>query len=200
MASKQPNEQEIQFRKRARRRLIGAIALVLLMVTVLPMVLDDREAESPLPEIAISIPGQNEGDFTSRVIPEAPVAVPEEQAQPAVADQQRDAPEQAPAPQDEPPAVSQPEPAPAAPASTEKQSATPQHYVVQIGVYSDQGNVKKLQDKLAADGLKTYTQNITTESGSKVRLRMGPFDSRSDADKALSALKAAGMQGIVVSE
>ena len=45
MAAEQSNEQEIQFKKRARRRLVGAIALVLLMVAVLPML--------PLPDLPI---------------------------------------------------------------------------------------------------------------------------------------------------
>ena len=72
MATNQVSEQEIQFRKRARRRLVGAVALVLLMVTVLPMVLDDRESKSPRPDISISIPSQDGGDFTSRIVPVAP--------------------------------------------------------------------------------------------------------------------------------
>jgi len=76
MATGQLNEQEIQFRKRARRRLIGAIALVLLMVTVLPMVLDEHEQKAPLPEIAISIPGQDSTGFTSKVVPVVAPSVP----------------------------------------------------------------------------------------------------------------------------
>lgn len=75
MAANQLSEQEIQFRKRARRRLVGAVALVLLMVTVLPMVLDDREAKSPPQDIAISIPSQEGGSFTSRIVPVAPQSV-----------------------------------------------------------------------------------------------------------------------------
>jgi len=72
MAADQLSEQEIQFRKRARRRLIGAVALVLLMVTVLPMVLDERESTAPQPEIAISIPSQDGSDFSSKIVPTAP--------------------------------------------------------------------------------------------------------------------------------
>ncbi|MEK9940786.1 MAG: sporulation protein, partial [Methylotenera sp.] len=36
------NEQELMLKKRARRRLVGAIALVLLMIILLPQVLQDR--------------------------------------------------------------------------------------------------------------------------------------------------------------
>jgi DedD protein len=38
---------ELNIKKRARRRLVGAIALVLLMVIVLPMILKDRSAVTP---------------------------------------------------------------------------------------------------------------------------------------------------------
>src|SRR5690606_23455379 len=68
----QLDEQEIQFKKKARRRLVGAIALVLLMVTILPMVLDDRSTDMPQQEIAISIPNQDEEEFTSSVTPYIP--------------------------------------------------------------------------------------------------------------------------------
>ncbi len=72
------NEQEIQFKKRARRRLVGAIALVLLMITILPMVLDDHSSKPPQQEIAITIPSQD-GEFTSKIVPIAPEPTPIEQ-------------------------------------------------------------------------------------------------------------------------
>lgn len=75
MAANQLSEQEIQFRKRARRRLVGAVALVLLMVTVLPMILDDREVKPSQQDIAISIPSQDGGDFSSRIVPVTPQSV-----------------------------------------------------------------------------------------------------------------------------
>lgn len=59
MTSEQVNEDEITFKKRARRRLVGAIALVLLMVTVLPMVLDDRNNQPTKPDIEITIPSES---------------------------------------------------------------------------------------------------------------------------------------------
>lgn len=94
MATEKLSEQEIQFRKRARRRLVGAIALVLLMVTVLPMVLDDREAQAPQPEIAVNIPSQDSGDFASRIVPVDPAA-----EKPAVPNQSSETPVEAAPPQ-----------------------------------------------------------------------------------------------------
>jgi len=71
----QLNDQEIQFKKRARRRLVGAVALVLIMVAVLPMVLDDHATKTPQQEIAISIPSQDGGEFTSKIVPIKPASV-----------------------------------------------------------------------------------------------------------------------------
>ena len=48
------NDQELSFKKRARRRLVGAIALVLLMIIVLPMILKDRTLVQPKEEITIT--------------------------------------------------------------------------------------------------------------------------------------------------
>lgn len=72
MAAEQLTDKETQFKKRARRRLVGAVALVLLMITVLPMVLDDRAGQkSAQPDITISIPSQDGGDFSSKIVPVA---------------------------------------------------------------------------------------------------------------------------------
>ena len=69
-------EQELNLKKRARRRLVGAIALVLLMIIVLPMILKDRVAISPQDKITISLPGEQQtvtptapGDFDSNIVP-----------------------------------------------------------------------------------------------------------------------------------
>ena len=48
-------DDEIQLRKRARRRLVGAIALVLVVVVVLPWLVDD-EPPPQLKNVDISIP------------------------------------------------------------------------------------------------------------------------------------------------
>lgn len=215
MATEKLSEQEIQLRKRARRRLVGAIALVLLMVTVLPMVLDDREAQSPQPEIAVNIPSQENGDFASRIVPVPPEAesatpsgeqpAPPGESSPAPSEP---APAKAPEPQAEPakPLPAEPastaQPAPPAPKpmAAEKPAADSDAYTVQIGVFSDAANVKQLQSKLAAEGFKVYTEKLNTPNGAKIRLRVGPYATRAEAENARDKLKAAGTAGIVVAK
>ena len=65
------SEEELQLKKRARRRLIGAIALVTVVAVFLPMVLD-HEPKSVNQDISIQIPSQNAGTFTSKIVPVVP--------------------------------------------------------------------------------------------------------------------------------
>jgi len=61
-------DEEIQLKKRARRRLVGAIALVLIVVIFLPMVLDN-EPKPVSQDITIRIPSQDGTDFASKLAP-----------------------------------------------------------------------------------------------------------------------------------
>jgi DedD protein len=58
-------------KRRGRRRLVGAVALVLAAVIVLPMVFDPepRRADAP---VTVRIPGENETPFAPKVTPKAP--------------------------------------------------------------------------------------------------------------------------------
>ena len=212
-------QQDVEtLKRRGRRRLVGAVALVLLMVTVLPMVLDDREAQTPQPEIAVNIPSQDGSDFASRIVPvepgaegapqpnqssDTPVESPLPQSEPAPTPVPE--PKAEPTPQPEPPVMSEPKveapvPPPAKPSTLAKQAMTNDGYTVQIGVFSDAGNVKQLQSKLEASGFKSYTEKLGMPGGTKIRLRVGSYATRVEAEKARDKLKAAGTAGIVVAK
>lgn len=66
---------DLQLKKRARRRLVGAIALALLAVIVLPMVMD-REPRPAGQDIQVRIPSQDAGGLAAKVLPAKPVATP----------------------------------------------------------------------------------------------------------------------------
>jgi len=69
--AKPVSEEELQLKKRARRRLIGAIALVAAVAAILPMVLDS-EPKPTSQEINIQIPSpEAKGGFASKAVPPA---------------------------------------------------------------------------------------------------------------------------------
>ena len=70
-------DDELQLRKRARRRLVGAIVLVLLVVVFLPMVLDN-ESRPLAPNVVVTIPpqGSAESKFPERPPASAVPATP----------------------------------------------------------------------------------------------------------------------------
>ena len=55
-------------KRRGRRRLVGAVALVLLAVIVLPMVFDP-EPRNALPPLSVRIPGENDTPFNPKLPP-----------------------------------------------------------------------------------------------------------------------------------
>ena len=200
MANDQSSDQELQLKKRARRRLVGAVALVLLMVTLLPIVLDNHTNEPLQPEIAISIPGKDSDEFASKIIP-VPSA---NTAAPAAAGNAATPP----TPEPTPPAASPTEPV-ATPATEKLPSEPPQatenpqtvsaatakkSYAVQIGLFSDAVKVKQLQSKINALGIETKA----LKEGQKVRLRAGPYPSKEEALQVIEQLKAAGYQALLV--
>src|SRR4051812_2373615 len=64
-------------KRRGRRRLVGAVALVLLAVVVLPMVFDP-EPRRPAPPVNVRIPGEDDTAFAPKLAP-----VPKPAAKPA---------------------------------------------------------------------------------------------------------------------
>jgi DedD protein len=71
------NDAQLELKKRARRRLVGAAALAVLAAVVLPMVMDQApKQQAPVQDIQIRIPAQDAGAFTSRILPVKPVRVP----------------------------------------------------------------------------------------------------------------------------
>jgi DedD protein len=69
--AKSISDEELQLRKRARRRLVGAIALVTVVAVFLPMVLD-HEPKPVSQDVSIKIPSPDAGVFTSKIVPVPP--------------------------------------------------------------------------------------------------------------------------------
>lgn len=225
-------DSDLQLKKRARRRLVGAVALALLAAVVLPMVMD-HEPRPTQQDIQVRIPSQDAGSFTSRVLPGAPAATPlpparetapaaavpaaEDAAPPAPAETKPEPkPEAKPEPKsDAKPAAAKPEAKSKPDADThgaaksaealraerilnggaDAAAARSAQWVLQLGAYQDQGNVKVLQGKLKELGYPSYTEKVSTPQGERTRVRAGPFASKAAAEKAQAALKRIGAGG-----
>ena len=90
MAEQDTSPDELQQKKRARRRLVGAVALALFAVIVLPMVMD-HEPRPLSQDIQVRIPSQDSTGFTSKLLPGKPVATPMPAPEPKPVEQKAEA-------------------------------------------------------------------------------------------------------------
>ncbi|MFZ6753081.1 SPOR domain-containing protein [Undibacterium sp. Dicai25W] len=86
------------------------------------------------------------------------------------------------------------------PAKTAAKTTDVEHssYVVQVAALATQEKVDELQSKLKAASIKSYTQKVATSSGDKIRIRVGPFESKEEADKMRAKLVKLGLNGSLV--
>jgi DedD protein len=176
-------------RRRGRRRLIGAVAIAVLLVVFVPMMLDS-EPRPARNSPALEIPPKDKvpplpppAARSATPAPQATVPVPAAPGEPAS------------------PAPASPKAAPAVPAAAEPaKAAAPalEGFAVQVGAFKDEDKLKQARDKLAAAGIRHYIERRDTQAGGLTRLRAGPFPTREAADQALSAVKAASLDGQVV--
>ncbi|MEG1114532.1 MAG: SPOR domain-containing protein, partial [Janthinobacterium sp.] len=71
-------------------------------------------------------------------------------------------------------------------------------FVVQVAALATQDKVDELQDKLREAGIKSYTQKVSSPAGERIRVRVGPFGSREDAEKTRAKLQKLGLGGSLV--
>jgi DedD protein len=67
-------------------------------------------------------------------------------------------------------------------------------FVVQAGTFSDEAKLRETRSKLEKAGITTYTQVIEGKDGRRVRVRVGPFTKRDEADKMASKIKQLQLQ------
>ena len=77
-------------------------------------------------------------------------------------------------------------------------NADEQRFVVQVGAFADAEAARETRKNVEKLGLKTYTQVAQTAAGNRIRVRVGPFASRGEAEAALAKAKAAGLNAVVL--
>jgi DedD protein len=230
----------LELKKRSRRRLVGAAALALTAAIILPMVMDD-EPGVPIQDIQVTIPDREADSLLARPIGGRASVQIEAGAVPAPFEQ---APLESAAPDVEiidpptveapasPPVAALPEPTPpvrqqppAAPPRREPPAPPPAaavepsdeaarvrailegrvsgtdpgagarsaSYVVQVGAFGEPGKAASLSADLRGRGFTVFTE----EAGAVTRVRVGPFASRSEAERAAERLGAQGLNAVV---
>ena len=71
-------------------------------------------------------------------------------------------------------------------------------YVVQVGAFSDALKAHDVRIKLESAGLKTYTQVVTPKEGKRIRVRVGPFENKAEADKAAAKVKTLDLPAAIL--
>lgn len=218
------SDEELQLKKRARRRLVGAIVLVTAVAVVLPMILDS-EPKPASQSINIQIPSPEAGVLSAKPAPLKPVEKPAiaaaepaapkaeiktepkaeikpeaavvAKAEPKAEVKAEPKAEAKPAPKPQPaPVPAKPVTKTETPAKTKAQATGA--FVIQVAALSDAAKAKELQAKIAGGGLKAYTEVVQTSKGPVTRVRVGPYASREAAEKARPSLKRLQLDGKVV--
>ncbi|PIG09806.1 SPOR domain-containing protein [Comamonas sp. 26] len=73
-------------------------------------------------------------------------------------------------------------------------SAGNERFIVQIGAFAEVSKANEIKGKL---GSGAFTQSVDTKDGTRTRVRMGPFKSREEADKAAARAKGLGFPASV---
>lgn len=151
-----------------------------------PVVIEERAADAgkeiPAPASAPAKP-----------VPEPAPARPVAKAAPEPAKDAAKAAQATPAPQESARAQALLEDKPAA------SKADAGRFVVQVGAFAEANAARETRLKVEKLGLKTYTQAVDTDTGKRIRVRVGPFASRDDAEKAAGRIKSAGLPSAVLS-
>lgn len=215
------HDQELMLKKRARRRLVGAIALVILMIVMLPQILQDRAITPQQEPIKITM-SEPSGDTLSSAIDthsKATASLDPIQPEPITNTETLQHADSA-SGQNSSSDIATSQVSTVTPSTKEQtvnsaQATTPteiqnpdskktenktgQNLAVQIGVYADAANAKRIQDQLKQAGFATQTEKIKTAKGESIRLRVGTYSARTEAQLALDKVKGLGLPGIIVS-
>lgn len=200
-----------------RHRIVGAIILVTSAVIVLPLILDQQPGAATSAEVSSSTvqsatdtaasagessrivirkltdnkPAADKPAETRVVIKKLDDNKPAEMAKATEPVKEKPAARPVAAP-----VVKKVEP-PKKVAST--QAITSPHWAVQVGTFSNPGNVRRLSKQLKERGYSLMLKDITLKQGTAVRVRVGPYSTRASADRAQGKIRdQIGVKGVVV--
>lgn len=70
-------------------------------------------------------------------------------------------------------------------------------FYINVGLFADESNARKAQSRLLNEGLPAFRQTLDGAKGTRVRVRVGPYASRSQAEAAAAIVKTLGLEAVV---
>ena len=70
-------------------------------------------------------------------------------------------------------------------------------YYINVGLFANEANARKAQARLLNEGLPAFRQELDSPKGRRIRVRVGPYDTRAAADDAASAIRAMALEAVV---
>ncbi|RJF98857.1 SPOR domain-containing protein [Noviherbaspirillum saxi] len=74
----------------------------------------------------------------------------------------------------------------------------PAKFVIQVAALATKEKVNELQTKLKDAGIPSFTQKVTTETGDRTRIRVGPFANKDEAERIRAKIVKLGLNGTLV--
>lgn len=71
-------------------------------------------------------------------------------------------------------------------------------FVVQVGAFAENEKAREARLKVERAGLKTYVHVAETPQGKRIRVRVGPFTTRAEADKAAAKIKTLDLPAAIL--
>lgn len=198
-----------------KERIIGAVILVVIAVSVVPVFLDGPPTEGEVTSERVLLPGQD-GQQSKTVVLDRertepiPVANESQSSTRPVVDEEEVEPESvAPVPAEQTSAaVEEPphpelkiEPENSSPAVVVPSSATASStgmWAVQLGSFSSKENAENLAASLRKQGYAAFLSQLQTNSGNLHRVRIGPQKDRESAEAMAARLLKVGHKGQVL--
>ncbi|NCS65717.1 MAG: hypothetical protein AUJ86_04970 [Hydrogenophilaceae bacterium CG1_02_62_390] len=211
MAESSPSPEQLALRRSARRRLLGAIALALLAVVVLPMVFDP-EPKPMGSNVEVRIPGQS-----TPFEPAAPMTAPQPAEATPAPDGATVLPEPEPPsetvksapdqhlptvaqgkPMEKPKAVDKPmasrQPKPVEVKAEAKPARADRGYLLQLGSFASEANARQSVAQAKAAGFKASAVKIAGQ----FKVRVGPIADKAQAQDYQAKLKAKGLAAVLI--
>jgi len=219
------NEQDLLLRKRARRRLVGSVVLVIIAIIVLPMILE-RAPKQEGKEIEIIIPSENLLDDSSAVVAKEGIGLDtglnsisnnvEVDVQGTKSNTSKEVKAEVEQITEKKPdllvkTAQKKKDQSSKAARSERDSGkkrqgkgpvvTNEKFIVQLGAFSDSSKAKHQQRSLISNGIKkAYTETVKNKNKEVTRVRIGPFSTREAAEKEQKKLRKFGLNGVVMSK